>query len=221
MEEHGYKTLLVTSSRPGEGKTTVAANLAMSIALQGKKVILVDGDMWKPSVAQMMNESGKHPGLGAVLKGYASLEDALTTVDIGSSEGSLKVMYGGKSDSDNAKLLSDKKMRTLIEKLSNIADVVVFDTAPCELLVDVSVMTQYIDAAVYVVKYDCTKLSQIRNGLQALSYGKTDILGYVFNSDIAKGNGRYGYRYGNYGSYYGGYGVYGKNDNLSGRVIKD
>ena len=68
MEENQFKSIMITSSIPGEGKTTLAVNLAISIANQGKKVILIDCDMRNPSDAGVMNEQETHPGLGAVLK---------------------------------------------------------------------------------------------------------------------------------------------------------
>ena len=103
MEEKKYKTLLVTSSIPGEGKTTLAANLAISIAKQGKRVILVDCDMRNPSVAGVMNEKEKHLGLGKVLRKEVQLKDALVSVEL--SGGELRILYGGEDDDKNTKLL--------------------------------------------------------------------------------------------------------------------
>lgn len=234
MEQNQYKTLLITSSIPGEGKTTLASNLAIAIAKQGKKVILVDADPRNPSTATFMNEKEKHPGMRAVLRKKASLNQALKSVKV--SEGELQVMYGGEPNEKDARLLGTKAMDEMIKRLEERADIVILDTAPSELLADAPTTAKFVDAALYVVKYDYAKLRQIRDGIQALSMSGVDILGYVFNADqTSRSRGySYGYSYGykRYGGYgrkgnYGHYGHYGTNPNIgkqedeAGRVFKD
>lgn len=213
MEENEYKTLLVTSSVPGEGKTTVAVNLAISMAKQGKKVILVDCDLRNPSVNKVMGDKGKYPGLGRVLDKKVPLRDALIKVDVGGAN--MMVLYGAKNGDENTKLFGSSTMRALVEVLKKQADIVIFDTAPAGILADAPVIARYVDAALYVVRYNHTKLRHIRNGVQSLNMSGVDILGYVFNSDVTARGGKYGYGYsygyGKYGSYgkYGNYGSYG------------
>lgn len=228
MEKNGYKTLLVTSSLPGEGKTTLAANLAISIAKQGKHVILLDCDLRKPSIAGVMNEQEKHPGIGAVLEKKVMLKDAL--VDIPLSAGSLKVLYGGEDDEKNTKLLGTRTMQALIQALKLQFDFVILDTAPSGILADAPVLAKYVDSAIYVIRYDYVKMRHILDGIQSLAMSGIHILGYVFNGDISK-SGSYGYGYGRYGSYgkygrygrYGSYGHYGayRNSGEAGSVDKD
>ena len=91
MEEKGYKTLMVTSSVPGEGKTTIAANLAVALARQGKKVILVDCDARNPSLAHVLRRTAEHPGLGQVMRGEGELDTALGDVS-GDSSNVLRVL---------------------------------------------------------------------------------------------------------------------------------
>lgn len=206
MEQKEYKSILITSSVSQEGKSTLAANFAISAAKSGKKVVLVDCDMRNPSIASVMNEKGSFPGIGAVLFGKTDLEKALKKIDI--PGGSLKVLYGGKTEDQAGELLGTKNMQSLIAVLAESADLVVFDAAPSDILVDSSVLAKFVDAAMYVVRYDYVKMRQIKNGLQTLNMSGVDILGYIFNSD-ERGHNRgygYGYRYG-YG-YYGGYGRY-------------
>lgn len=208
MEEKGYKTLLVTSSIAEEGKTTIASNLAITAAKNGKKVILVDCDLRNPSVAEVMNEEREFPGLGAMLRGEATLEEALAKVDV--SGGELYVLYGGEPDEKDSRLLGTKAMKALIEGLKEHADLLILDTAPAGLLADSSVIAKFVEAAMYVVRYDHTKIRQIQNGVQALSMSGVDLIGYVFNGEEneSSGGGRYG-RYGRYGgAYYGNYGHY-------------
>lgn len=233
MDLKEKKVLMVTSSVPGEGKTTVSVNLALELAKQGKRVILVDCDPRNPSVAEVMQDAEEHPGLGSVLRGETAPEDALTRADL--PEGELRILYGGSPDPQAASLLGSEEMKALIGQLRDMADYVILDTAPAELLVDASLMARYADAALYVIRYDYTKMHKIRGGVEALALRKVDIIGYIFNGDMSRKEGRYGYGYGAYGSYgryghyghYGHYGRYGKlkntgrREDLSGRVIKD
>ena len=237
MEQELYKSLLITSSVPGEGKTTLASNLAIAIAKQGKNVILVDCDPRNPSVASFMNEEEKHPGLGAVVRGKVTIEDALTNVEV--SAGELKIMYGGAPNEKDSRLLGTRAMREMIKQLEAKADIVILDTAPSELLADAPALAKFVNAALYVVKYDYAKLRQIRDGIQALDMSGVDILGYVFNADQTSRSRGYSYgysysykRYGGYGKigkfgHYGHYGHYGNNPEVgqqadsAGRVFKD
>ena len=184
-EMKNAKVIMVTSSVPGEGKTTVAVNLAIAIAKQKKSVILVDCDMRNPSVAQMMHNDEANPGLASVLKDETTLQ------------------YGGAADSEDTALLGSRKMGEVIEELKGKADYVILDTAPAELLVDASLLAKYVDAALYVIRCDYTKMNKIRGGIETLASRRLDILGFVFNGDLNKKESRYGYGYGY------GYGRYG------------
>lgn len=228
MEKGNKKVLMVTSSVPGEGKTTVAVNLAVSLAKQEKKVILVDCDPRNPSVAGLMNENEAHPGIGSVLSGKVSLKEALVQAKI--QDGQLWILYGGQPNQKDAVLLGSVQMREVVEQLKADADYVILDAAPTEMLADASLMARYTDAVLYVIRYDYLKMYRIRKGIQTLAMSGTHILGYVFNGDKTKKSDKYGYGYGyGYKSYsryghYGHYGKYrdtGKKDDNSGRVIKD
>ena len=215
MEEEHFKTLLVTSSVPEEGKTAFAVNLAILEAKQGKNVILVDCDMRRPSVAKAMNQEGEFPGLQAVLQSKVKISEAMTTVELEKCPGSLRILYGGKTEGSASGLLESKQMERLVAILKKNADVVIFDTAPSEMLADAPVLARYLDAAVYVIRYDYSKMRQIREGVENLSMSGIHMLGYVLNRDRSMGGGGYGYgyygshRYGKYGRY-GGYGHYSR-----------
>ena len=218
LEEKQCRTIMVTSSIPGEGKTTVSANLAISLAKHGKRVILVDCDLRNPSVAVFFGMPQRDPGLGAVLAGKARVKDVLKERKV--ENGQLLLLPGESQSGANVSLLGSEKMKTVIQELSSMADVVLLDTAPAQLLADAAMMARYVDSAVYVIRYDYTKMGKIREGIQSLSLSKIKMLGYVFNCDRSAGGSRYGYGYGRYGSYsrYGHYGHYGR---PSGRVIKE
>ena len=99
-------------------------------------------------------------------------------------------------------------MERLISILKKKADLVIFDTAPSEMLADAPVLARYLDAAVYVIRYDYAKMRQIRMGVENLSMSGIHMLGYVLNRDRSTGGG-YGYGYGRYGRY-GGYRHYSR-----------
>ena len=242
METKEYRTLLVTSSIPGEGKTTLSANLAIAIAQQGKKVLLIDCDLRNPSVAGVMNEQEEHPGLGAVLKKEVPLLKALKNVELPkertNEKGKLHVMFGGPADGDGAMMIGSRRMQALIRALNSKYDIIILDTAPSELLADAPLLAKYVDAALYVIRNDYTKLREIREGVESLALSGVHMMGFVFNGDNSASKHGYGYgygykRYGSYGGYgygkhygkYGSYGHYGtaekgSTDN-SGRVIKE
>lgn len=231
MEQNDYKTLMITSSVPGEGKSTVAVNLAIAIAKQGKRVILVDADPRNPSVAASMKTIiHENICLGDVLKKQVPLEEVLTDVPV--ENGTLKVLFGGEPRFQDAKLLGTRVMQKLLKTLSANADIVILDTAPSELLADAPALAKFVDAALYVVKYDHAKVRQIRAGIQALAMSGIDILGYAFNADQTSQQRGYGYTYEKYGyGRYRGYGSYGRyngylkshesNQDNDGRVYKD
>ena len=229
VEENQTKTIMVTSSIPGEGKTTVAVNLAISLVRQGKKVVLVDCDLRNPSIADFLGITEQRPGIDSVLHKKAAVTDVLTEIDV-NGENKLTLLLGEEEEKIDISLLGSKRMEGLIAELKNMADVVILDTAPAQLLADAALMARFVDAALYVIRYDYTKMYKIREGIQALAMSKIKMLGYVFNCDRNSGDGKYGYGYGYGYRRYGSYGHYGryrdtgkrdKKEDLSGRVIKD
>ena len=229
VEESQTKTIMVTSSIPGEGKTTVAVNLAISLVRQGKKVVLVDCDLRNPSIADFLGITEQRPGIDSVLHKKAAVTDVLTEIDV-NGENKLTLLLGEEEEKTDISLLGSERMEGLIAELKNMADVVILDTAPAQLLADAALMARFVDAALYVIRYDYTKMYKIREGIQALAMSKIKMLGYVFNCDRNSGDGKYGYGYGYGYRRYGSYGHYGryrdtgkwdKKEDLSGRVIKD
>lgn len=232
-ESENGGVIMVTSSVPGEGKTTTAVNLALAIAKQGKSVILADCDPRNPSVAEVLKDQGKHPGIGAVLRGKVSLQRALTIFQIPGTDAEMEVLYGGKPNAADAALLGSRKMDNLIETLRMRADYVILDTAPADLLADASLLGKYVDFVLYVIRCDYTKVNKIRSGIETLTARNVNLLGYIFNDDVNQKSSRYGYGYGyGYGHYgrYGRYGRYshygklkgtGQTEDEAGRVIKE
>lgn len=201
----GKKVLMVTSSVAGEGKSTVAANLAISMALKGKKVILVDCDLRNPSVGRIFNVQEKCPGLVAVLNGKATLDEALVEVKNKNMPTGLRLMPGADKESRLVEILGSEAMRQLVDALRNEADAVILDTPPSAVLVDAMMLVRHVDGIAYVVMRDYARRRFIFDGVEELSAGGAPIVGCILNGGRAR-SGKYGYGgyYGRYG--YGGYG---------------
>ena len=202
------KVLMVTSSVAGEGKSTVAANLAISMALKGKRVILVDCDLRNPSTGRIFNIKEKCPGLVAVLRGEATLDEALVEVKNNDVPTRLRLMPGAEKESRLVEILGSEDMRKLVDRLRDEADVVILDTPPSAVLVDAMMLVKHVDGIAYVVMRDYARRRVIFEGVEELSSSGAPILGCILNGGHAHSHkyGYYGYgRYG-YGRYGYGYG---------------
>ncbi len=197
--------LMVTSSISGEGKSTVASNLAISMALKGKRVILIDCDLRNPSVGPIFNLEGSFPGLVAVLQGKCSVDDALYEVHNQGDPIGLFLLPGGDHKSNLVEILGSSAMSDLIVELRNRADIVILDTPPSAVLVDAMMLLKHVDAVAYVVMNDYARRRYIAKGIEELRAGDAPIVGCILNggSTHSGGYGYYGYRSAKYGYGYG------------------
>lgn len=204
------KVLMVTSSVAGEGKSTVAANLAISMALKGKKVILVDCDLRNPSAGRIFNLKGGYPGLVAVLKHEVELDDALCEIKNNDMPTGLWLLPGADKESRLVEILGSDDMKETLQALRKRADVVILDTPPSAVLVDAMMLVRHVDAVAYVVMSDYARRRYVFDGVEELTTSGAPVVGCILNGGRTHSS-RYGY-YGYYGykSRYGyGYGHYG------------
>lgn len=179
MEKKHAKTLMVTSSVPGEGKSTVSVNLAISMAQRGKRVILVDCDLRAPTDQGIFGVREKRPGLSEVLTGQGTLEEALYSFE---DKGiSLKVLFGAEKPTEKVEMLGGSAMKDLVEKLKGMADIVIFDTPPSAMLVEAVYLVRYIETALYVVRCDYARTQYILKGIEELSETDITIAGCILN----------------------------------------
>ena len=219
------KVFLISSAAESEGKTTVATNLAIALAQNGHSVLLIDADLRKPSVCRQLGLSGgkesRGHGLADVLTGASGLEQAIRYVE----RHKLFLLASSNAVADPAELLSTSKMEKVIRAMRNEFDFVIIDTAPAGVVTDASILANYVDAALLVIREDYSSVEKILNAIDDLSSGKAELAGCVYNI-VSIGaertyNRRYGRRYGREYGYYGygyGYGYnaggsYGNNDN--------
>ncbi|MBR3358764.1 MAG: polysaccharide biosynthesis tyrosine autokinase [Solobacterium sp.] len=192
MKGTDRKVIMVTSSIPGEGKSTVAGNLAISFAGQGKKVILLDCDIRNPSQQEVLNIKGDYPGLEKVLSGEVKLSDALYSYEDRGFD--LLCLLGAQDPSEHIEILGSEQMRKLIAMLREKADVIILDTPPSAMLADAMLMVKNADLAVYVIMCDYARRPVILRGITELNEAGVKIAGCVLN-----GGKHHNYGYGSYG----------------------
>lgn len=200
MRDKDLKTLLISSSVPGEGKTTVSLNLALSLQSRGKKVLLIDGDLRNPTMNQVVGVKEVKRGIADILRGKTTVSDAI----VHHKQLKMDLILGRKAVSNASELLSSRRMQELIDEVVDYYDYIIVDTPPAAMMADASVVAAYMDALLYVIRQDFAKVSHISEGIGLLTDSDIEILGCVLNF-AEPGLGRYGY--GKYG--YGKYGKYG------------
>ena len=199
---------MVTSSVPGEGKSTIAANLAISLAGKNKSVVLMDCDLRNPSLQEIFKIPEDQAGFMEVYNGEVSLENAI--VSFRRKGINLNVLFGSPDrPTSHSEILDSEKTGKMIEKLKDTADIVILDTPPSALLVDAMLVAKYVDEAIYVIMSDYAKASVVAGGLSELKNTGVEICGFVLNGS-KNSSGGYGYHSYGYGSHYYGYKV---NDN--------
>jgi len=186
------RTLMVTSSNPGEGKTTTAVNLAFAMAMDGKKVILVDTDLRRPSVHKLLSLKPL-PGVTDVLLGHTPL--APQEIMPGMS-----VLTAGSTPPNPGELLNSRKFRNLVQTLTEMADIVIFDSPPVLVAADAAILASQMDGTIMVVETGATKKGGAQRTLQLLKQARATLLGVAYNKTRTRdGDGYYYYNY-QYGS---------------------
>lgn len=204
----GNKVFLVTSACENEGKTTACVNIALSLAQNGKNVLIIDADLRKPSVYKILSLHDTGEGLSDVIEGKIELVRAIKKV----SAFNVCVLADQKCVNNPSELLSTDRMESIIDEVRKAFDYVLIDTAPASVVTDTSVIAGFVDAAIVVVREDFAPYSRIRMSIEDIDSNGAEIIGCIFNvdsSNLSKSS-RYGRRYGHYGKkgkY--GYGPYG------------
>ena len=204
MQDANVKTLLVTSSVAGEGKSTVAINLAEQLAQNGARVLLVDLDLRRQQDAILLNCSG-----GLSVAEVLRDRNAQKTGFIRRLKRRGFYFWGGKKPVNNpTDVLSDRRLRRMLDSLREQVDYLILDAAPCGLFQDAAIVADWADAALMVVRYDTVTKTNIAEALSMLDSRQAEVIGYVLNAFPQSSTG-YGYGYGRYGYGKYGYGAYG------------
>ena len=223
MLENDQKVILVTSTISGEGKSFVSSNLAISLSLLGKKVVIVGLDIRKPGLNKIFNISRKEQGITQYLSNpEKNLMDLVQASDVSKS---LYILPGGTVPPNPTELLARDGLDKAIETLKKNFDYVILDTAPVGMVTDTLLIGRVADLSVYVCRADYTRKAEFTLINELAADNKLPNICTVINGlDLQKKKYGYYYGYGKYGKYYGygkryGYGYgYGENkvkeDNL-------
>lgn len=204
------RVIMVTSVMENEGKSTVAANIALALAQKAKNVVLVDADFRKPAQFKVFDAGTQEAGLGEVLQGKNSLEDVIRLYE----PGGLYCLYNYKAYRNSSEMLLSAEMKNLIGLLREKMSYVIIDTPPTSMVADAEIVSRYADASLLVVREDRAVCAEINDTIDMLSGNKSKLLGCIYNfaergfehfAPDSNGYGNYG-KYGKYGRYeYGGY----------------
>ncbi len=186
------KTLVLTSSQPNEGKSMVSANLAISLALNNKKVVLVDTDLRRPTIHQIFDLANA-TGFTSVVAGTSALEDALQTTDVEK----LSVLTSGPKPPNPAELLDSRVARGLIEDLKEQFDYVIIDAPPALVIADAQIVASMADGVLLVVSCQEANRGAVERTYEIMAQAGIRIIGMVLN--------KFTHDQGNYHSYYGSY----------------
>lgn len=192
------KLFTITSPVPGDGKTTTAANIAITLAQAGQRTLLLEGDLRRPRIAQYLNlESAV--GLTTVLIGKAGFDDVVQQYPVVPG---LDVITSGSIPPNPSELLQTKAMKAVLATARERYDIVIVDAAPLLPVTDAALLAAETDGAILVVRFGKTTKDQAAQARARLDSVDAQLLGSVFNFVPTRGSAAYGYTYG-YGYGYG------------------
>lgn len=191
------KSVVITSSLPGEGKSTTACNLAIAVAQAGSKVLLLEADLRRPKVAEYLGVDGSR-GLTDVLIGQARLDDTI----IHWQRGLLDFLPAGAIPPNPSELLGSHQMAELLAELTRRYDIVILDAPPLLPVTDAAILSTAADGAILVTRQGTTRREQVQDSADSLRQVNARILGTVLNFVPLRKRRRYGYGY-EYGYGYG------------------
>lgn len=196
-----YKVIVITSSVPGEGKSTLAMNLADSLG-EMHKVLLIDADLRRPTVATTWGLDRKAKGLSEFLSQSANASECVHQLD----ERNVYVMPSGVVPPNPLELLSSRRFKEALDTLGRTFDHIIIDSAPALAVSDALVLSRNASGVIYVVKADSTPYPAAQEGIKRLRQYRAHLIGAVLNDVSQKKKKGYGYYDGDGGSYYASYG---------------
>lgn len=175
----GYKVFMVTSAGENEGKSTIAANMALSLAQKGKSVLLMDADLRKPAVVKAFDKQSSFNGkeFGEYLLGRETLEDTLFY----DKATGLYMLLGTKNYDASPEMLSSEAMKQVLKMARSELDYVIIDTAPMLLTSDAETLAEYVDASLLVIREDVIRTRDLNDLINILNRSGSELLGCIYN----------------------------------------
>jgi len=189
------QVLLVTSPNPGDGKSATASNLAISLAQAGRKVLLIDGDLRKPSQCRI-HDVPQEPGFTHVLRGLCPAARVIQKTTIHG----LDLITTGRQVSNPAELLAAPRLKSLLDEMRQEYEIVIVDSAPLLAVTDPSIISAAVDGILLVVQLQDLKHHDAERAVEVLSAVVAPTIGLVVNRLTSEDLGTYGNGYGSYGT---------------------
>lgn len=184
-----YKTIAVTSANPGDGKSTTAGNLALTLAEGDAKVLLVDCDMRKPAMHKSFKITNTY-GISDILLQKQKVMDVAHKYN-----NNLSIITAGKIPPNPVEMLSSKAMTLFLEEMKNHFDYIVLDTPPLNAVADAQILSTKVDGTLVVVRAGATKKDDVHNSIDTLKKVNANIIGTVLHA-VDNSKNKYYYYYG-------------------------
>lgn len=194
QEEKQCKIIGITSAQPSEGKSTVAINMAYSLAELGKYVILIDGDMRRPSLHDKLDIQAPI-GLSELLQGNDKLDAAVVRYKGEKTNVHFEVLTAGAIPDNPSELLTSARFQKILDAISSVCDYVIIDLPPVSAVVDAVGVSKLTDGIVVVVRENNCAQYILADCMDQLKYADANILGFVVNGSVEGAGKRYQYRY--------------------------
>ena len=195
--EKPHKIIVVTSSIPGEGKTSLSVNLSDALR-ENEKVLLIEADMRRPNIARSFGLPPGTPGLANLIAGTATQEEAIQSL-----YGGIDTMVAGVVPPNPLELLSTEKFKRTLQELSVEYDRIIIDSPPVQAVSDALLLSTFADAVLYVVKAESTSKELVKKGIGKLLQHRAPMQGTILNQVDIKKAKKHGYGYDGYYDYYG------------------
>lgn len=190
MVDRALKSVVVTSAGPNAGKTLIATNLAASFADEGRKVLLVDTDLRKPTIHKTFQENNTSGLTSLLTNKNLNIDDTVSTIN----SHDLYIMTSGPIPPNPSEMLGSNRMTEIMKEAGHEFDLVIYDTPPILAVTDAQIMASKVDGTVFVVPKDEVNKDQVTKSAELLKNVKANVLGFVFNK-VEKSKDNYYYYY--------------------------
>lgn len=187
IRDQKCKKFCLTSGQASEGKSITLLNLAISIAQTGKRVLLIDADLRRPTIARLLVEKAT-PGLSEVLVGDVSVSEAVRT----GIYPNLDIIFSGEKPPNPSEVLSSERMHELIETSAEYYDYILVDTPPVNVVTDACVVANLLDGVLLLVRESRSNKETVRQAISNLQLTGANILGYILNGVVSETSKHYG-----------------------------